>query len=234
MPEQIRLRERREVTGEHADDIMRLLTVLYEEGYLATPDEARRLWSCIRRAWRRAGCGSTRTMRPTPRACGRISPTRTPSSTQDAREGPGPHLGVGWGLLVALTSISRGCRLFYCDSCQKKNGWPEGYSHSRGACEVCGEQAMCHDVPSSALPRPPGWRASAAAALLTTAPPASPPVRFHLLVPEDVDAAVAKLRELEEHHVNLSGRMGRPQTWNTTLRLVRETLVLLGEEVQGG
>ena len=45
--------------------------------------------------------------------------------------------------------------MFYCDACAKKNKWPDGFSKSRGGCEVCGNTAVCSDVPSSALPAPP-------------------------------------------------------------------------------
>jgi hypothetical protein len=44
--------------------------------------------------------------------------------------------------------------MFYCDACRKRNEWPEGYMFSRGKCEVCGNVADCHDVPSRALPMP--------------------------------------------------------------------------------
>lgn len=48
--------------------------------------------------------------------------------------------------------------MFYCDPCRIKNKWPEMAAFllmaSRGKCEVCGEHATCHDVPSSALPDP--------------------------------------------------------------------------------
>lgn len=44
--------------------------------------------------------------------------------------------------------------MFYCEKCREKNGWPEGLSRSRGACEVCGVHPAggCYDVPSSHLP----------------------------------------------------------------------------------
>jgi len=44
--------------------------------------------------------------------------------------------------------------MFYCDECRKKKGWPEGLRGSRGRCEVCGDGAVCHDVPSHAIPLP--------------------------------------------------------------------------------
>jgi hypothetical protein len=42
--------------------------------------------------------------------------------------------------------------VFFCDPCRIKNNWPEGWSKSRGQCEVCGQTASCYDVASSALP----------------------------------------------------------------------------------
>lgn len=42
--------------------------------------------------------------------------------------------------------------MFYCDTCRKKHEWPTSMSKSRGSCEVCGENAVCNDLPSSRLP----------------------------------------------------------------------------------
>jgi hypothetical protein len=44
--------------------------------------------------------------------------------------------------------------MFYCETCGKKNGWPESFVQSRGQCEMCGETAVCFDVPSKHLPKP--------------------------------------------------------------------------------
>ena len=41
--------------------------------------------------------------------------------------------------------------MFYCEECQKKNDWPEGFRQSYGRCESCGVTAGCYDVPSSCL-----------------------------------------------------------------------------------
>lgn len=42
--------------------------------------------------------------------------------------------------------------MFYCGSCAKKKNWPSTISRSRGRCEVCGDEAVCNDMPSSKLP----------------------------------------------------------------------------------
>lgn len=44
--------------------------------------------------------------------------------------------------------------MFYCDPCRIKRDWPEGFSKSSGACEICGKVARCNDVPSKLLPAP--------------------------------------------------------------------------------
>lgn len=44
--------------------------------------------------------------------------------------------------------------MFYCDTCRKKHEWPTSMSKSRGSCEVCGENAVCNDLPSSRLLMP--------------------------------------------------------------------------------
>ncbi len=42
--------------------------------------------------------------------------------------------------------------MFYCDPCSEKHGWPKSWHKSKGKCEMCGEVAICNDVPSKALP----------------------------------------------------------------------------------
>lgn len=42
--------------------------------------------------------------------------------------------------------------MFYCETDRIKNGWPESLARSVGHCEVCGEERVCYDVPSSQLP----------------------------------------------------------------------------------
>lgn len=48
--------------------------------------------------------------------------------------------------------------MFYCEPCRVKNSWPESlggpFGMSRGPCEICKQVAVCHDVPSKALPMP--------------------------------------------------------------------------------
>jgi hypothetical protein len=44
--------------------------------------------------------------------------------------------------------------MFFCEPCRDKNEWPASIMKSTGTCEMCGEHAICHDIPSSALPRP--------------------------------------------------------------------------------
>lgn len=44
--------------------------------------------------------------------------------------------------------------MFYCNTCAKRKQWPESWSKSRGCCEVCGNTAICNDIPSSQLPAP--------------------------------------------------------------------------------
>jgi len=41
--------------------------------------------------------------------------------------------------------------MFYCRTCQRKNGWPQSFTHSYGRCEVCKKPADCYDIPSSQL-----------------------------------------------------------------------------------
>lgn len=42
--------------------------------------------------------------------------------------------------------------MFYCDECRRKANWPESIFKSRGPCEVCGNMAICNDVPTKYLP----------------------------------------------------------------------------------
>lgn len=44
--------------------------------------------------------------------------------------------------------------MFFCESCREQRDWPESIMKSRGNCELCGEPAVCHDVPSRFLPIP--------------------------------------------------------------------------------
>lgn len=45
--------------------------------------------------------------------------------------------------------------MFFCEPCRELRNWPESICLSRGRCEVCGNSAVCYDVPSSRLPAPP-------------------------------------------------------------------------------
>lgn len=44
--------------------------------------------------------------------------------------------------------------MFYCEKCQVKNNWPQGFSGSYGPCEFCGSYGKCFDVSSKFLPVP--------------------------------------------------------------------------------
>lgn len=46
--------------------------------------------------------------------------------------------------------------MFYCTPCAVDLNWPREfwYPTSRGACEQCGQGAVCFDVPSRHLPIP--------------------------------------------------------------------------------
>jgi hypothetical protein len=44
--------------------------------------------------------------------------------------------------------------MFYCDPCRRKRQWPESLARSRGSCEVCGQAAVCYDMPSPRLSAP--------------------------------------------------------------------------------
>jgi len=45
--------------------------------------------------------------------------------------------------------------MFYCQDCAEEKGWPtDTMVKSRGKCEICGELAICEDVPSKFLPIP--------------------------------------------------------------------------------
>ena len=48
--------------------------------------------------------------------------------------------------------------MFYCDACATKNDWPLSSAKSKGACEDCGQSAICNNVPSSRLPIHPAYR----------------------------------------------------------------------------
>jgi len=41
--------------------------------------------------------------------------------------------------------------MFYCDECRVLHNYPESMVKSRGHCEICGELAVCNDVPTSEL-----------------------------------------------------------------------------------
>ena len=43
--------------------------------------------------------------------------------------------------------------MFYCEKCQVKNNWPEGFATSYGKCEICGASALCNNVSPSRLPK---------------------------------------------------------------------------------
>lgn len=45
--------------------------------------------------------------------------------------------------------------MFFCEPCRKKEDWPESLLLSKGRCEICKKTAICHDVKSSDLPKPP-------------------------------------------------------------------------------
>lgn len=44
--------------------------------------------------------------------------------------------------------------MFFCDKCAEKKRWRPGWLKSEGPCEVCGNYALCSDVPSRYLPLP--------------------------------------------------------------------------------
>lgn len=44
--------------------------------------------------------------------------------------------------------------MFYCDPCARLRVWPRTPYKSHGRCEMCGEVAVCNDLPSSLLPDP--------------------------------------------------------------------------------
>ncbi len=41
--------------------------------------------------------------------------------------------------------------MIYCEGCRATNKWPEGVIKHQMQCEVCGQQHLCHDVPSVGL-----------------------------------------------------------------------------------
>ncbi len=42
--------------------------------------------------------------------------------------------------------------MFYCETCRFVNSWPQGFSRSSGACEICGFATSCYDVQAGRLP----------------------------------------------------------------------------------
>lgn len=44
--------------------------------------------------------------------------------------------------------------MFFCETCEDENGWPNSLFKSFGKCEICGNRAACSDVPSKYLPAP--------------------------------------------------------------------------------
>jgi hypothetical protein len=44
--------------------------------------------------------------------------------------------------------------MFYCNKCAEEKGYPKSIAKSHGKCELCGNIAVCNDVPSSKLPEP--------------------------------------------------------------------------------
>ena len=42
--------------------------------------------------------------------------------------------------------------MFYCDTCKDQKDWPMSFSKSHGKCEICGNLAVCNDIPSKYLP----------------------------------------------------------------------------------
>lgn len=44
--------------------------------------------------------------------------------------------------------------MFYCDPCARHNAWPRTPYKSHGQCEMCGDLAVCNDMPSDMLPDP--------------------------------------------------------------------------------
>lgn len=45
--------------------------------------------------------------------------------------------------------------MFYCETCRVERNWPEGWSMSKGPCELCKQVRVCYDVSSNHLPDPP-------------------------------------------------------------------------------
>jgi hypothetical protein len=44
--------------------------------------------------------------------------------------------------------------MYFCEVCQKRNGWEKSKRRSWGACEVCGRMARCYDVAARYLTPP--------------------------------------------------------------------------------
>lgn len=44
--------------------------------------------------------------------------------------------------------------MFFCEDCRADRDWPGSSFKSHGRCECCNKTAVCHDVPSTALPIP--------------------------------------------------------------------------------
>lgn len=47
--------------------------------------------------------------------------------------------------------------MFYCEPCRVERAWPESLSKSFGLCELCSQERICNDRPSSTLPLPPAF-----------------------------------------------------------------------------
>ena len=46
-------------------------------------------------------------------------------------------------------SLRIGVTMLYCDKCAETKDFPKSYMKSPGLCEVCGEGAVCNNVPYS-------------------------------------------------------------------------------------
>lgn len=42
--------------------------------------------------------------------------------------------------------------MYYCENCRKEKNWPKSLVRSLGKCEICDDDALCYDMPSSRLP----------------------------------------------------------------------------------
>lgn len=54
---------------------------------------------------------------------------------------------------LKLLSMLEKKYMFYCDPCKDKYNYPELIHKSLGTCEICKQQAICNDVPTSQLPK---------------------------------------------------------------------------------